>query len=82
MEQKSSKYDYSTGSPEDKVKIQILWLHPKLFFFNLFIIKMLTGDSLAAQWLSCASIAGDMGWIRGWETTISHATGYGQKFFP
>ena len=65
MEQKSSKYDYSTGSPEDKVKIQILWLHPTLFFFNLFIIKMLTGDSLAAQWLSCTSIAGNMGWILG-----------------
>ena len=44
MEQKSSKYDYSTGSPEDRVKIQLPWLHPQLFFLNLFIIKMLTGD--------------------------------------
>ena len=44
MEQKSSKYDYSTGSPEDRVKMQLPWLHPQLFFFNLFIIKMLTGD--------------------------------------
>lgn len=40
---------------------------------------MLTG-SLAAQWLSCAPLQ-DMGWIPGWETKISHATGYGQKFF-